>query len=211
VPSSRAEPASGATEYSAPAGGRWELDTPRVAAAAPPAIRPLQSPSSAQPLPRYRAIAGLALGRFRRPSIAGNPSFAWRAAWYLVNALLFQSPLLGLVPAPAKALLLRGFGAKVGAGFVCKPRVSIKSPWFLEIGDHVWLGERVWIDNHCTVAIGSNVCVSQGVAIFTGNHDWSDPGFAFFAAPVEIGDGSWVTAFQRLGPGTKVPPRVVVR
>lgn len=160
---------------------------------------------------RYRAIAGLALDRFRRPSIVGAPSFAWRAAWYLVNALLFQSALLGLVPSAAKALLLRGFGARVGIGLVCKPRVSIKSPWFLEIGDHVWLGEAVWIDNHCAVRIGSNVCISQGAAIFTGNHDWSDPAFAFFAAPVEIGSGSWVTAFRRLGPGTRVPPRVVVR
>ncbi len=157
-----------------------------------------------------RAIAKLDLGRFKRPSIEGNRGFAWRAAWYLVNALVFQGAILGLVPSRAKAIVLRAFGAKVGSGFVCKLRVSIKYPWFLEMGDHVWLGEKVWIDNHCSVTIGSNVCISQGAYIFTGNHDWTDPTFPFFCKSVEIGDGVWVTAFQRIGPGRRIEPHTLV-
>lgn len=151
-----------------------------------------------------RRIAELALERFPKPEIPGNRGLVWRAAWYLVGALFFQSALLGLLPSRAKAGLLRLFGAKVGKGFVCKPRVTIKYPWFLEIGDHVWLGEAVWIDNHCRVAIGSNVCISQGAYIFTGNHDWNDPAFRFFCKPVEIGDGVWITAFRRVGPGSVI-------
>jgi putative colanic acid biosynthesis acetyltransferase WcaF len=133
-----------------------------------------------------------------------------RGLWYLVNAIVFQSAIVGLVPSRLKAAILRAFGARVGKGLVCKPRVSIKSPWFLEIGDHVWLGEMVWIDNHCRVAIGSNVCISQGAYLFTGNHDWNDPAFHFFCKPIEIGDSVWVTAFQRLGPGTVIESRTVV-
>ena len=106
--------------------------------------------------------------------------FAVRAAWYVVNAILFRSSLFGLAPSRAKAHILRLFGARVGRGVVIKPRVDIKSPWFLTLGDHVWLGERVWIDNHTEVTLGSNVCVSQGAYIFTGNHDWSNPAFPFF-------------------------------
>ena len=221
VPVETSEPAAATSSPEAHAAALRDRRPPAGAAPLPPISR---APAAARPAtaarpmpvgppaaPRYRAIDGLELGRFRRPRIDGNRPLAWRAAWYLVNGLFFQSAFFGLVPARFKALLLRRFGARVGVGLVCKPRVSIKSPWFLEIGDHVWIGEMVWIDNHCPVRIGSNVCVSQGVAIFTGNHDWSDPGFAFFAAAVEIGDGSWVTAFQRLGPGTRVPPRVVVR
>ena len=157
-----------------------------------------------------RRIAPLDLRRFKRPKLPGNRSFAWRAAWYLVNALFFQGAILGLIPYRAKAMLLRAFGAKVGTGLVCKPRVSIKYPWFLELGDHVWLGEMVWIDNPCRVTIGSNVCISQGAYIFTGNHDWSDPAFAYFGEPIEIGDGVWVTAFQRIGPGQRIEPQTVV-
>ena len=160
--------------------------------------------------PAYRRIATLDLARFEKPSIPGDRGRGTKALWYLVNAVLFRSGLFGLIPSRAKAALLRAFGARVGRGVVIKPRVDIKSPWFLEIGDHVWLGERVWIDNHTTVHLGSNVCVSQGACLFTGNHDWSDPAFAFFCAPVTVGDGAWITAFQRLGPGTTVPPGVAV-
>ena len=160
----------------------------------------------------YRGIpARLDLASFARPVIPGNRGVAWRAAWYVTCALFFQSPLLGLLPSGLKAALLRAFGARVGRGFVCKPRVTIKSPWFLSVGDSVWIGETVWIDNHCAVTIGSNACISQGVCIFTGNHDWNDPCFAFRCKPIAIGNCVWVTAFQRLGPGTTVPDGCVVQ
>lgn len=158
----------------------------------------------------FRPIARLDLTRFRKPVIPGNPAYLRRAAWYLLNALFFQGPILGLVPSRMKSALLRGFGARVGKGLTIKPRVSIKSPWFLEIGDHCWIGEGVWIDNHTKVTIGSSVCISQGAYIFTGNHDWNDPAFAFFCRPIEIGDGVWITAFQKIPPGTVVPAAVAV-
>ena len=83
-----------------------------------------------------------------------------------------------------------------------RPRVTIKYPWFLELGDHVWLGEGVWIDNHTTVAIGSDVCISQGAYLFTGNHDWNDPLFRFFCKPITIEDGVWVGAKAIICPGS---------
>ena len=154
---------------------------------------------------RLRPIARLDFDRFQKPSIPGNRHRGWRIVWCLINALFFQSAIVGLAPSSVKAAILRVFGAKVGRGFVCKPRVSIKYPWFLNIADNVWLGECVWIDNHCDVNIGSNVCISQGAYIFTGNHDWNDPAFSFFAKPVSIGSSAWITAFQRVGPGTEFP------
>ena len=153
---------------------------------------------------KRRKIDGHDLSLYQQPHIKGNRNAAWRAAWYLVNAWLFQSAVLALIPSRWKATILRAFGAKVGNGFVCKPRVTIKYPWFLEIGDHVWLGELVWIDNHTTVKIGNSVCISQGAYLFTGNHDWNDPAFRFFCAPIEIGDGCWVGAGVSIAPGTRI-------
>lgn len=150
------------------------------------------------------------LSAYQRPDIPGNRNIAWRAAWYLVGALLFQGAILSLIPSAWKAAILRAFGAKVGKGLVCKPRVTIKYPWFLELGDHVWLGERVWIDQHCAVRIGSHVCISQGAYLFTGNHDWNEPRFRFRHAPIAIGDGCWIGAFALVPPGSVIPPGTVI-
>ena len=109
-----------------------------------------------------------------------------------------------------QALIFRAFGTRVGKAFVCKPRVTIKYPWFLEIGDHVWLGELVWIDNHPTVKIGNSVCISQRAYLFTGNHDWNDPAFKFFCKPIEIGDGCWVGAGMRVEPGNRISSGSIV-
>ena len=135
------------------------VDRPREPRAAEPA-EPMPLVYTAKGVKR-RKIQGMDLSRLRAAgAFPGNRNIAWRAAWYLVNAFLFQGAVLSLIPSSWKAAILRAFGAKVGKGLVCKPRVTIKYPWFLELGDHVWLGEMVWIDNHCTVRIGSQ-CLHQ--------------------------------------------------
>lgn len=159
---------------------------------------------------KTREIVALDLATFQRPEIPGNPSILVRAVWYLLNATVFRSGVAGLVPSQMKRVILRVFGAKVGEHVVIKPRVDIKSPWFLEIGDHVWLGEKVWIDNHTTVRIGSDSCISQGAYLFTGNHDWNDTTFAFFCKPIEIGRGVWITAYVKVPPGSIIPDHVAV-
>lgn len=151
---------------------------------------------------KRRPIHRVDLASYRKPVLPGNRGAAWRIAWYLTNVLLFQHALLGLIPSRWKTVILRAFGAEVGAGLVCKPRVNIKYPWFLRLGDHVWLGEYVWIDNQCLVCIGSNCCLSQGAYLFTGNHDWADPSFGFRMAPILLGDSVWVCAKATIGPGT---------
>lgn len=160
---------------------------------------------------RYRQIAYLDLSRYRRPNIPGQPGFLVRVLWYLLNTLFFRGRILGLIPSSTKRMILKAFGAKIGVGLVCKPGVSIKSPWFLNIGEHVWLGEGSWIDNHCEVLIGSNSCISQGAYIFTGNHDWSKETFDYFSKPISIGEGVWIPAFAIVYPGETIPSHVVLR
>ncbi|MEZ5825695.1 MAG: hypothetical protein R3C97_13430 [Geminicoccaceae bacterium] len=159
---------------------------------------------------RRRRIATHDLSAFRRPVIAGNRSLGWRMAWYAVNAVFFQGSLTGLLPSKLKAHILRLFGARVGTGLVVKPRVTIKYPWFLHVGDHVWIGEKAWIDNHCEVRLGSHVCISQGAYLFTGNHDWNDRRFGFFCRPVRVGEGAWIGAFTIVPPGSDIPPGTVI-
>lgn len=122
-----------------------------------------------------------------------------RSAWYYVNMVFFQSNLL---PASGvKVFLLRLFGARIGKGVVIKPAVNIKYPWFLQVGDHTWIGERVWIDNLVMVTIGSHVCLSQGAMLLTGNHDYKKTGFDLMVRPITLEDGVWIGARALVCPG----------
>lgn len=88
-----------------------------------------------------------------------------------------------------KVALLQAFGAKVGQRVRIKPGVRVKFPWRLTVGDHVWIGEDTWIDNLDEVTIESNVCISQGVYLCTGNHDWGHPHFALRTGPIHLESG----------------------
>lgn len=112
--------------------------------------------------------------------------------WYFVNALIVRAswnPFMSI-----KCWLLRMFGAKIGKGLVIKNNVIIKSPWNLKIGDNCWIGENVWIDNLDKVTIGSNVCISQGALIITGNHDYTISNMPYRNASIIIKDGAWIGA-----------------
>ncbi len=151
----------------------------------------------------------LDLATYPPPRIEGQRSVVVRIAWMATNAILFQSAL-PLAPYRLKSALLRLFGARVGRGLVIKPSVNIKCPWFLEIGDHVWIGEGVWIDNPGTVKIGSHVCISQGAYLVTGNHNYKRATFDYFSMPIVIEDRVWVRARAILKPGAVVRAGEVV-
>lgn len=122
-----------------------------------------------------------------------------RMLWHCVNGMFFRSglfPFYGI-----KTGLLKLFGARIGKGVLIKPYVNIKYPWFLEIGNHTWVGENVWIDNLCTVKIGSNVCLSQGAYLLTGNHNYKKAGFDLMIRPISIADGVWIGAKAVVCPG----------
>ena len=123
-----------------------------------------------------------------------------RTLWYFVNALIFDGWLFQY--SKAKCILLKLFGATVGASVVIKPRVNIKYPWNIEIGNHVWIGEGVWLDSLDKIIIGSNVCVSQDAYLLTGNHDYKDPHFGLITRQIRIEDGAWVGAKAIVCPGS---------
>ena len=97
-------------------------------------------------------------------------------------------------PNKLKVFLLRLFGSKVGINVVIKPWVKIKFPWRLTLGNAVWIGESVWIDNISEVIVGNNVCISQNTLIITGNHNYSSTSFELISKPIVIEDGVWICA-----------------
>ena len=139
---------------------------------------------------------------------SAGAGIAKRVLWYAVNALFFHSWLhLG---SPLKCALLRVFGARVGAHVVIKPRVNVKYPWHLEIADDVWIGEDVWLDSLARISIASNVCISQGAYLLTGNHDYTDLAFGLIVKPIIVEEGAWVGARAVVCPGAKIGRHAVV-
>lgn len=124
-----------------------------------------------------------------------------RTLWYFVNVLFFINPLMPVNF--IKTALLRMFGAELGPCVVIKPGVNIKYPWFLQTGHHVWIGENVWIDNLARVKIGSNVCISQGACLCTGNHDFRSDDFMLTVKEIVIEDGAWIGAKAVVVPGIR--------
>lgn len=127
----------------------------------------------------------------------GNP--IKRLLWYFTNVLFFINPLNP--SSGIKVLLLRLFGAKIGKDVVIKPAVNIKYPWMLSIGNHTWIGEKVWIDNLAQVNIGEHCCISQGAMLLCGNHNFSKVTFDLITKPITLENGSWVGAFAIVAPG----------
>jgi putative colanic acid biosynthesis acetyltransferase WcaF len=135
------------------------------------------------------------------------------AVWILVEYLFVTNALQ--LSSRLRAVALRTFGAKIGKGVILRPRLRVKFPWNLEIGDNSWIGEGVWIHNQDKVTIGHDVCISQETFITTGSHNFrTDMGLK--TKPVTIQDGVWVCSRALIKAGavieksSVVPPSAVV-
>jgi putative colanic acid biosynthesis acetyltransferase WcaF len=122
-----------------------------------------------------------------------------RTIWYCINAIFVNSYIIPF--SPFKVFLLKLFGAQIGKGVNIKPKVNIKYPWKLTIGDYSWIGEKVWIDNLDEVIIRKNCCLSQESMLLCGNHDFKKTTFDLITKPITLKNGSWVGAKSIVCPG----------
>ena len=144
-------------------------------------------------------LSRIHLSRYDNSWYHPGRSRLWQAAWFFLGLPVLRSSVLP--SSKLRVRLLRAFGAQIGSGVVIKQEVNVKYPWHLVVGDHCWIGEGAWIDSLTTVRLGSNVCVSQGAYLCTGNHDWKDPNFGLVVSPIQVNDGAWVGARSILTPG----------
>ena len=128
----------------------------------------------------------------------------WGAVWLV---LYRPSPR---VLHPWRCLLLKAFGARIGAGVHPYPSSRVWAPWNLEMGDHSCLADRV--DCYCVarVRVGRHATVSQYSYLCTASHDYTDPAMPLVAAPITIGDDAWLAADVFVGPGVAIGSGAVV-
>ncbi len=131
-----------------------------------------------------------------------------RVLWHLANFFIIKSYIVPL--SFTKVAILRFFGAKIGSNVTIKPGVNIKYPWKLEIGNNCWIGENVWIDNLDYVTLADNVCISQGVFLFCGNHNYKSSKFDLMLGPITIESGAWLAAKSIVCPGVTVASHAIL-
>ncbi len=131
-----------------------------------------------------------------------------RMLWNVVWGTLYRPSPRGLHS--WRRLLLRLFGARLGAGVHPYPSARIWAPWNLEMGDHACLGENV--DCYCVdkIRIGAYSTVSQYSFLCTASHDYVRRSMPLVTAPIAIGEHVWVTADVFVAPGVSIGDGVVV-
>jgi putative colanic acid biosynthesis acetyltransferase WcaF len=153
---------------------------------------------TAMPSDGMRATDGVRLDLYQAKGFdRGRP--AWiEAIWLLLQPVLVTSPLsCSLV----RRLALRLMGAHIGRGVTIKGGVRVKFPWRLRVGDHCWIGQDAWLDNLAEIIIGNHCCLSQGVYLCTGSHDWASTSFDLMVKPIVLEDQVWLAAHSVVGPG----------
>jgi putative colanic acid biosynthesis acetyltransferase WcaF len=136
------------------------------------------------------------------------PNKVGRTLWSIVEILFYR-------PSPRlchgwRRLLLRLFGARIGAGAHPYPRARIWAPWNLVMAPRSCLADDV--DCYCVarVTLGEGVTVSQYSYLCTASHDPDLPGMPVVAAPITIGRHAWIGADVFVAPGVTIAEGAVV-
>ena len=130
-----------------------------------------------------------------------------RVAWS------FGRWLMVLSPRPCfgwRRLVLRLFGARVGAHVNIYPTARLYMPWNVEIGDWSALGEDVFVYSLGKVRIGKSVTLSYRSHVCAGTHDLNDPTLPLLKPPVTLEDGVFVGTEAFIGPGVTVGRGAIV-
>lgn len=109
-----------------------------------------------------------------------------------------------------RRLVLRCFGAKIGAHVNIYPSAKIYFPWNLTAGDWSAIGEDVLIYNLGQITLGEKVTISHRAHLCAGTHDYTRPDLPLLKPPISIGDQAWVCADAFIGPGVTVGEGAVV-
>ena len=128
--------------------------------------------------------------------------------WWLVQGILF--PLSPHHLNNLRCILLRLFGAKIGRGVVIRPTSRFTYPWKVAIGDYSWIGDDVVFYSIDRITVGSHCVISQKSYLCTASHDFKISSFSLIAAPIEIGNGTWIASDCFVAAGVNIGSNSVI-
>jgi len=125
---------------------------------------------------------------------------------YLSGLVRYETRLVGYIPSQRlrKFLYSKIFLMKLGKNVNIYGGADISHPWNIKIGDNCYIGANSILDGRNGIIIRNNVNFSEGVWIWTAQHDVNSETFAnkpdLSEAKVIIGDRCWC------GPRTIILP-----
>jgi putative colanic acid biosynthesis acetyltransferase WcaF len=122
----------------------------------------------------------------------------WMAVWLLLAA--WTPPALH----PWRRLLLRLFGASMGARSDVRGSARVWYPPHLMMERNTLLAERVNCYNMARVTLREGALVSQGAYLCAGNHDIDAADFQLIARPITLGARCWVATEAFVAPGVTI-------
>lgn len=129
---------------------------------------------------------------------------AWLFTWYSFG---YWGPRFF---SPWRIRLLNLFGAKISHTALICSHIKILMPWNLELGDFVAIAEQVNIYNFGKIFIGNNSCLSQGVFLCTGSHDYTKSDFPLVWDDIHIGSSVWIAAEAFIHPGVNIGDGAII-
>ena len=132
-----------------------------------------------------------------------------RLLWNISCIFLFR-PFAGPLFWRWRNLVLRLFGAKIGAGCKISNSAKIWAPWNVQLGKMVCLGPGSKIYSVDKIVIGNKVTVSQGAYLCTASHDITNRLQPLITAPIVIEEQAWVCADAFVGMGVTIGEGAVV-
>lgn len=109
-----------------------------------------------------------------------------------------------------RILFLRLLGGAVGRGVAINHGIQVRVPRRLAIGNDVFLAEDVILDARGGLSIGDHTSINSRAQIWTAQHDWQAPDFAYVQAPTSIGAWCWISANVVVLPGVTIGEGTVV-
>jgi len=133
------------------------------------------------------------------------------AKGYARSLLQLALALLAYVPSHAiRKAGLKICGARIAGNSLMYHGFWVVSPWKMTIGKSSVVGDHAILDARGGLTIGDNVNLSAHVAIWTGQHDYQSPDFAYEEGPVRVENYAWLSFRTTLLPGVTIGEGAVV-
>ncbi|QYJ00055.1 acetyltransferase [Thalassovita mediterranea] len=147
--------------------------------------------------------------------LSNRKATKWTKAELAARVLweILRRPLFSWTPRQFwwfRRIVLRLFGARVGAHVHIHPTADITVPWHLHVGEAAAIGDRARIYNLGLISIGARSTVSQHAHLCAGTHDYAQSGMPLLKTPISIGADVWVCADAFVGPGVKIGNGAVI-